>query len=480
MTRKEELVQYVLAKLAEGPKIAKDKTHAGGKPLNYRRVYYRLEKRLKEFMDGEKEGRLILLPGLRGVGKTTIVLQLYNHLMSKGVSADEILYFSADESIEYLGAGVSEVVKTFVEEIHRKSLVNLDKNLFVFIDEAHFDKKWATASKIVYDKTDKLFLLVTGSSALSMELSVDLARRASRESVFPLNFSEYMVLKHNFFPPGGTAESLRQLMFKPSNLAKDLEKAVALRKSLIKKGISPEKEWEDFLFFGGFPFALRMGQIEGHERLFSMIEKVVEKDVFSLQSFSTETRNVITRILAFLALQRPGGTSDSKLSESLGKSPTLVRSILDILEKTHLVFSVKPHGGAVKKIRKPWKYYFLSPSINAAMRFKLGSYDRHNRDLIGILAETLVASTLFRIMETSNAVIGISYDPEPGGVDFLVHTTAGELIPIEVGVGKKDDHQIISAMKRYGSKRGILISESDLIEIKNGITRIPITLFSFV
>jgi len=48
----------------------------------------------------------------------------------------------------------------------------------------------------------------------------------------------------------------------------------------------------------------------------------------------------------------------------------MIWNILDVLEKTQLVFSVKPYGGAGKVVKKPWKYYFLSPSINAAIRFK--------------------------------------------------------------------------------------------------------------
>src|SRR3990167_9167105 len=151
-----------------------------------------------------------------------------------------------------------------------------------------------------------------------------------------------------------------------------------------------------------------------------MIDRVIEKDIFSIQSFNTETRNTISRILSFLALQFPGGTSDSKLSERLGVSPTMVRSILDVLEKTHLIFSIKPYGGAGKVVRKPWKYYFLSPSINTAIRFRLGLYDKTSREMFGVLVENMVASYFIRMKETINLPTGIFYDHEDGGVDFLI------------------------------------------------------------
>ncbi len=39
-------------------------------------------------------------------------------------------------------------------------------------------------------------MIFTGSSALSLELNVDAVRRSEKESIFPLNFSEYLLLNH--------------------------------------------------------------------------------------------------------------------------------------------------------------------------------------------------------------------------------------------------------------------------------------------
>jgi len=227
---------------------------------------------------------------------------------------------------------------------------------------------------------------------------------------------------------------------------------------------------------------LGIDHIDVYERIFSMIDRVIEKDVFSAQSFSTKTRETISRVLTFLALQKPGGTSDSKLADKLKTSPTLIRSILDVLEKTHLIFSIKPYGGAGKIIRKPWKYYFLSPSINAAIRFKLGTYDTKDREMLGVLAENLVASYFFRMKETVNMPPGIFYDAEKEGVDFLLQDATGEnIIPIEVGLGKKGKSQIGKAIKTYRSRYGIVISNTtEKITIKEDIIYLPIITFSFV
>lgn len=486
---KEMLLKYTLAKLAEAPKLIKNHLEEGGKTLKYRRAFFRIKKHADDFLMGEQLGniskRLVILPGLRGVGKTTLVFQMYDYLKNqKKIEQDRILYFSTDELKAYLGKKILDVVDMFIQEIHKTSPTYLEKEIFVLIDEAHFDSDWSETAKVLFDKSKKIFMIFTGSSALNLELSVDAARRTTKEIIFPMNFSEYLTLKYDkWFPPTNMAESIRDLIFNGDNdsLAEfAISKENELAKKIIKIEKPIEKEWEDFVCYRGFPFTLNMTQIEAHEKIFSMIDRIIEKDLFSIQSFNTNTRNTISRILAFLALQSPGGTSDAKLSDRLGISPTLVRNILDVLEKTHLIFSIKPFGGAGKIVRKPWKYYFLSPSINTAIRFKLGAFDRNNKEMFGVLVENIVASYFIRMKETINLPTAISYDSDEEGADFIIQNSRENIIPVEVGYGKKDSSQIRKAIKKYNSKYGIIICDCQKIKKEENIISIPITTFSFI
>ncbi|MBI5331996.1 MAG: ATP-binding protein [Candidatus Aenigmarchaeota archaeon] len=486
---KEQLLKYTLAKLAEAPQLVKNQLEGKKGAFRCRRAYFRIEKYIDDFLMGEQLGnitkRLIILPGLRGVGKTTLVFQIYNYLKNKkNIEQDRILYFSTDELKAYLGKKILDVADAFIQEVHKTTPVYLEKELFIFVDEAHFDASWSETAKILFDKSKKIFMIFTGSSALNLELSVDAARRTTKEIVFPMNFSEYLTLSYEgWFPPKNMAESIRDLIFNGNNdtcIKIASSKENELSKQLLKIGKPIDKEWEDFVCFKGFPFALNMAQIEAHEKIFNMIDRIIEKDIFSIQSFNTETRNTISRILSFLALQSPGGTSDAKLSERLGVSPTLIRSILDVLEKTHLIFSIKPYGGAGKIVRKPWKYYFLSPSINSAIRFKLGAFDRNSRDMFGVLIENIVASYLIRMKETINLPTGIFYDSDDSGVDFIIQDMKENIIPIEVGSGKKDKGQIEKAIRKYKSKYGIIICECPKIKKEGNIIFLPFTTFSFV
>ncbi len=489
MINNDLLLKYTLAKLAEAPKLVKNHLEEAGRPLKHRMVFLRVKKHLDDFLLGEKHGsitkRLIIMPGLRGVGKTTVVFQIYDYLKNvKKIEQDRLLYFSTDELKSYLGKSILEVTDTFIQEIHKTSAVHLEKDIFIFVDEAHFDESWSETAKLLFDKSKKIFMIFTGSSALNLELSVDAVRRTTKETVFPMNFSEYLTLKHeNWLPPKGTADAVRRMIFEGDHnsvIDYAVSKENELTKNILEIEGIIEKKWEDFVCHKGFPFSLNMPQIETHEKIFNMIDRVIEKDIFAIKSFDAETRNTISRILTFLALQSPGGTSDAKLSDRLGVSPTTIRSILDVLEKTHLIFSIKPYGRAGKIVRKSWKYYFLSPSINAAIRFKLGAYDVNNKDMLGVFVENLVASSLIRMKETVNLPTGIFYDSEDEGVDFVIQDSKENIIPIEVGYGKKDKSQIKKAIEKYNSKYGIVICDCQKIKKEDNVIFIPLITFSFV
>jgi len=478
---REEIARYLQEELRRMPEIAERMTRKEGVPFNYRSLYFRLKNRIDNFLEGSEE-RLVIMPGLRGVGKSTILFQLYNYLTKqKRISQEKILVLFADELKKYFGIGISDAVRVFTEDIMKTDLSSLKEKIFILIDEAHFDREWDLGVKIIYDRSKNVFVLVTGSSALSMEMSADVARRCIRGPLFPLNFSEYMILKYKFFPEKNATQVIRNLISNCSETAIKQASELWHRINIksIRENINLKREFESFLMKGGFPFGLTTEEKMTYERINGMIDRIVEKDILSLKSFSSETRNLITRIIYFLAIQKPGGVSDAKLSQRFQASSRSIREILDILEKTHLIFSVKPYGGAGRITRKPWKYYFLSPSINAAIRYELGMLDILDREMLGTLAENLVASTFFRIRENLYGV-GIFYDPERGGADFLIQKGVDEIIPVEVSIGKKRRSQISRAINKYGAEYGVIVSNTNDIKNENNIIHIPITFFSFV
>ena len=76
---------------------------------------------------------------------------------------------------------------------------------------------------------------------------------------------------------------------------------------------------------------------------------------------------------------------------------------------------------------------------------------------------------------------GIFYSPEKEGVDFLLSDVTGEIIPLEVGVGNKDNRQIKKAIKKYNSKYGIVVSNATKkITREDDVINVPLSTFSFL
>ena len=88
-------------------------------------------------------------------------------------------------------------------------------------------------------------------------------------------------------------------------------------------------------------------------------------------------------------------------------------------------------------IRSPSKYYFLSPTLNASINFTLGKHNPNNRDYLGILAETFVASTFFRLKNTISKPNGIFSPTGKGMADFIITDFERNNVAVEVGIGEK-------------------------------------------
>ena len=93
----------------------------------------------------------------------------------------------------------------------------------------------------------------------------------------------------------------------------------------------------------------------------------------------------------------------------------------------------------------------------------------------------MVASYFFILQKTMNTPHGIFYAAEKEGVDFLLSDINGEIIPVEVGIGHKDQRQIKKAINKYNSQHGIVISNNHQKITREGdVIYIPLIMFSFL
>lgn len=444
--------------------------------LEKRNVFYDVIKYIDQFLTQDTYHRIISLPGLRGVGKTTILFQIYDYLLNKGVDNQQILYLNTEQLMGLPNADILKASEIFIKNIN-KSLPMQKEKLFILVDEAQYDPKWAKCAKIIYDEYFNTFMIFTGSSTLDIEMTADAVRRIKRIPIYPMKFGEYVTLRQNVkIPP--IDENINNLILNGDlNNIHDVENDIYFNK-ISQLNENPQKMWDSYLKYGGFGYSLNQTKEDIIETTVSIVDKTITKDMHLIKNMNVTTEQNALKIIKIIAMQKPGDISESKLADILKISSSQVRSILYIFEKTHLLHHIEAYGSPTKRTRKSWKYYFLSPTIKYSINRNFGFIQKDPRQIMGSLSEDLVASLLYQNRYHGKS-FEIFYAPEKGGVDFLLSFINGTVIPVEVGYGKKSLKQVYNAIEKYNSPHGILISNRTTnVYQKDNIICIPLMLFS--
>ena len=164
---------------------------AQSKPFK-RIVYRRLEASLLSFVNDPKaQSRWIIIPGLRGVGKTVLLAQLYNH---PSLKEQPLKFYLSLDNLAARNIDYNQLIEAVETKIESR-LHETKSKVFLFLDEIHFWDKWSVGLKVLYDNCPNLFLVCTGSSALALNLNPDSGRRADIIRVAPLSLTEYILME---------------------------------------------------------------------------------------------------------------------------------------------------------------------------------------------------------------------------------------------------------------------------------------------
>jgi len=157
---------------------------SGEKAKEYRRkVFYEIIKTYLQYR------QILVLTGLRRVGKSTIFYQLIEELLKSGVNPKNILYFSFDEAVE-------DPIKV-LEEYGRITKIDWKKEkVFLFLDEVHKLKNWSSKVKLLYDALPSIKICASGSASITVEREArkNLAGRYFSYEVRPLTLQEFAEL----------------------------------------------------------------------------------------------------------------------------------------------------------------------------------------------------------------------------------------------------------------------------------------------
>lgn len=472
---------YIQSQLSRAPLLLKSLVQdEQGKPYIQRRIILRIREYIKNFKGDNRESRLIIIPGLRGVGKTTLLAQLYFELTA---AKKEVLYISVDEIVNLIGSNLYTTLKEY-EKVLGVSFEGLDKDIFLLIDEVHFDKKWQSVLKSVFDKSRRVFVICTGSSALSLQSTPDLARRAQLEKMYPMNFTESLLMKTNIdpdqsekYPISGLGSEIAMALFGAADGQDCYKKLVALegRVNEYWRKIDP-LEVDSFIKRGTLPFALRLkDEAAIYQRTMNLLDKVISADITETTRLTPET--VLKIRGALLMLASNDETVATNMARSLEMKPGTLFTVLEALERAEIVLRVFPYGSTESKVRKPSKYCFGSPLLRLALLSVVEGFAAYEKNK-GKLLEDLVAATIYRRFG-GNLLAPLQYDSQKGGADFVV--SLKNRIIVEVGWGEKGNRQVFQSMLKVKADYGLTISENDLTIDETGkMIKVPLRYFLLI
>lgn len=446
-------------------------------PYPKRNIYIKTKRYLDSFLAGNyDQKRWIIIPGLRGTGKTTILAQTYYELSYQYGDSINLLYFSLNEAVDTIGATISSILYEY-ERLLGESFEVVSKPTIMLIDEVQSDPKWAPVLKALNERTSKVFLICSGSSAVHLQDDADITgRRAVIERLYPMNFSEFEMVHYHTYPTKGLKNKLKNGLYGSADAESCYNYLLSLKPEVDRYWAKIDRRhWQQYINTGSLPFALTERTVADiYDAVLSSIDKVITKDIQQLGRFTPETIPVVKRLLYVLA--ESDVISNHKLSAVLGITPITIANILDVLVKAELLIRVYPHGSHITAAKKASKYLFMSSVVRAALYHLAGSAST-SATQEGRLLEDVAGLHYYRNFEASGTG-QIEYDSAEGGADLILKTSQAR-IAIEIGRGQKTPRQTLTTMKRISCKYGLVISESQLsISADKTVVMVPWDFFA--
>lgn len=378
--------------------------------------------------------RISLIIGQRGVGKTTLLVQILLDKVNKDIFDERILYIQTDH-FQMASITLYEIAEKFV----------MLGGKWIAFDEIHKYPNWSKELKSIYDTFPKLQVFLSGSSALEIfKGSHDLSRRAVKYHMQGMSFREYLELAYNLNFPIYTLEEICE---------QHQRLTLNINKKLNKKDIKIIPLFQKYLKTGYYPFFYEIN----NEAIYKIIleqnmHATIESDIAAI--FPKLTGNSIRKIknlLIFIAETVPFTPNWKKIMNILkiGDERTL-KSYFKYLEDAGLIRSISKATKKFNKLESPEKVYLDNPNQNYAI------------SPTSIVKKGTIRETFFLSMASQKNFVTL---PKKG--DFFVNNQ----YLFEIGGKNKSFEQIKSLKNSY------LVCD----DMEQGVgNKIPLWLFGFL
>jgi len=273
--------------------------------------------------------------GSRGVGKTTLMLQIAKKSEYK---SDEILYISCDHPM-LSGISLFELAHEFYKYGGK----------FFLIDEIHEAKNFQQELKSIYDFLD-MKVLFSGSSAIKIT-NASFARRYSMYHLPVFSFKEFLELSLKITLRSYTLTDMIQNHTKITNEIID-----------ILNGERVLKHFGRYLTVGAYPFYFE-NQEKFKQMLLDTIDTILYKDLSSIYNLSGEKIVSLKKLLVSICVSDPMELSIEKLAKKVGIAKVTLYKYIGYLHKAELLRHVVYEAKRFKNLQKPDKLYLSNPTL---------------------------------------------------------------------------------------------------------------------
>lgn len=293
--------------------------------------------------------------GVRRAGKSFMLYQKMQQMLSEGRGWDEMLYINfEDDRISSFSLEDFDLVLSCHAELY-------DKRPMLFLDEVQNIDGWEKFARRLADTKYKVWITGSNAKMLSSEITATLGGRYLPVEVYPYDFKEYL--------------SVRQVAFDEKSLLATESRAKVIR------------EWNEYLLWGGLPESVSLSVKRNY--LSSTFQKIYLGDIVSRNKIANP--NLLRLLLKKLAEILTHHVSYNRLAQVLssvsGKITTpTVNRFIECAENAWLLFRLRNVSAPFADKETSCKYYFVD---NGILNLFLINGET-------ALLENLVAMTLFR------------------------------------------------------------------------------------